>query len=107
MESLVRSKVGRFEIANSLTLKQIEELRDKGEISFVYTVESMFMHLPAVVVPEGLDKALYNGNSIRYKRELQDAQEVRMYTSASEFIGIFRYEQEKKLFHIVKMFYER
>lgn len=107
MESLVRSKVGRFEIANSLTLKQIEELRDKGENSFVYTVESMFMHLPAVVVPEGLDKALYNGNSIRYKRELQDAQEVRMYTSASEFIGIFRYEQEKKLFHIVKMFYER
>lgn len=137
MESLVRTKVGRFEIEDSLTLKQIEELRDKelqdkevqdkavqskevqnqkvanknvsekDSFSFVHTVESMFTHLPAVVVPEGLNKALYNGNSIRYKRDLQEAQEVRMYTSTREFIGIFRYEQEKKLFHIVKMFYER
>lgn len=122
MESLVRSKVGRFEIADSLTLKQIEDLRDKemqeqeamgkkasetDTFSFVHTVESMFMQFPAVAVPEGLDKALYNGNSIRYKQELEDMQEVRMYTSTNEFIGIFRYEQEKKLFHIVKMFYER
>lgn len=141
MESLVRTKVGRFEISESLTLKEIEELRDKelhdrgvcnqelqseelkgktsGDkiellrrtagcemFSFVHTVESMFSHLAAVKVPERMDKALYNGNAIRYHRDLQDNEEVRMYTSSGEFIGIFQYEQDKKLFHIVKMFYE-
>lgn len=147
MESLVRTKVGRFEISESLTLKEIEELRDKelhekkrwdsgvcnqklqneelkrktpesnqteyltrtddsDMFSFVHTVESMFSHLTAVKVPERMDKALYNGNAVRYHRNLLDNEEVRMYTSRGEFIGIFRYEQEKKLFHIVKMFYE-
>lgn len=127
MESLVRTKVGRFEISESLTLKEIEQLRDEAlrektpegdktdyltgtadceMFSFVHTVESMFSHLKAVKVPERMDKALYNGNAIRYHRDLQDKEEVRMYTSCGEFIGIFRYEQDKKLFHIVKMFYE-
>lgn len=131
MDSLERTKVGRFTIEDSLTLKQIEELRDKelqkkvsgheieknqsesfnmaecDTFSFVHTVESMFTDLNAVKVPEGLDKSLYNGNSIRYKCELKDREEVRMYASNGDFIGIFRYESGRKLFHIVKMFYER
>ncbi len=117
MESLERTKVGRFLIEDSLTLKEIEALRnqqvqsedhmDKETYSFIHTVESMFSHLKAVKVPESLDKALYNGNNCCYRYDLESGEEVRMYTSIGEFIGIYRYEREKNLFHIIKMFYER
>lgn len=110
MESLVRTKVGRFELKDSLTLKEIEDLRDKESeeaFSFVHSVESMFSQLKAVRVPDKLDKALYNGNSIRYRWNLEDSEEVRMYTSSGDFIGIYRYEKETAMFQIVKMFYER
>lgn len=115
MESLVRSRVGRFGLDTALTLKQIEEIRSKEleqnmqteVFSFVHSVEELFEQLPAVRVAENCDKALYNGNSFRYHRQLDDGQEVRMYTSNNEFIGIYRYEKHKNMFHIVKMFYER
>lgn len=115
MEYLVRSRVGRFGLDTALTLKQIEEIRSKEleqnmqteVFSFVHSVEELFEQLPAVRVAENCDKALYNGNSFRYHRQLDDGQEVRMYTSNNEFIGIYRYEKHKNMFHIVKMFYER
>lgn len=122
MESLVRSRVGRFGLDTALTLSQIEELREKElqnsgfsetgaqetiSYSFVHTIEEMFDQLPPVHVHENCDKALYNGNSFHYSRPLEDGTEVRMYTSKDEFIGIYRYEKKTKMFHIVKMFYER
>lgn len=122
MESLVRSRVGRFDLDTALTLSQIEELRDKElqnsefsgteaqetiSYSFVHTIEEMFDQLTPVHVHENCNKALYNGNSFHYSRPLEDGTEVRMYTSKDEFIGIYRYEKKTKMFHIVKMFYER
>ena len=117
MESLVRSRVGRFGLDTALTLKEIEELRDKelsesgltelSTYSFVHSVEEIFDKLPAIKVSENCDKALYNGNSFRYYAPLEDGQEARMYTSTGDFIGIYRYEKKGKMFHIVKMFYER
>ncbi len=115
MESLIRSRVGRFGLDSALTLKEIESLRDQElaenehvkTFRFVHSVEEMFEQLPAVRVAGNCDKALYNGNSFRYHRQLEDGQEVRMYTSTGEFIGIYRYEKTKSMFHIVKMFFER
>ena len=124
MESLVRSRVGRFDLSSALTLDEISALRDRelaclsgesdaesltkdGSFSFVHSIESMFDKLPEVHVAENCDKALYNGNTFRYHRPFPDGQEVRMYSSVGDFVGIYRYEKETRLFHIVKMFYER
>ena len=113
----MRSRVGRFGLDTALTLAQISELKEQelaeagaeslDTFSFVHSVEEMFEDLPEVRVAENCDKALYNGNSFRYHRPLEDGQEVRMYTSKREFIGIYRYEKKNSVFHIVKMFYER
>lgn len=115
MESLVRSRVGRFGLDTALTLKEIEALCDPEsdlvsqsqgiDYSFVHSIEEMFDGLSKVKVNENCDKALYNGNSFRYHRSLEDGQEVRMYTSKGEFIGIYRYDKKSRMFHIVKMFY--
>lgn len=102
METLKRIRVGRFSLEDSLTLDEIARSED---FSFIHSVEEMFLELDAVTVPENLDKALYNGNSFRYRKDLKDQQEVRVYSSAGQFIGIYRYEKMEGLFHIVKMFY--
>lgn len=102
MESLVRTRVGRFVIADSMTL---EEIAQADNLSFVHPVEEMFEHLPCIKAEESCDKALYNGNSFRLPQDLEDDVKVRMYSSRDEFIGIYRYDKTKNMFHIVKMFY--
>ena len=64
MESLLRTRVDRFELKDSLTLSQIEKLRDEGRLEeAVVPVEGVFLRLPALVTKPGDgDKLLHNGN---------------------------------------------
>lgn len=64
MEHLLRTRVDRFELADSLKLSQIEELRDRGEVeNHVIAVDEVFAGLPAyTAVPGDGDKLVHNGN---------------------------------------------
>ena len=64
MESLLRTRVDRFELKDSLTLSQIEKLRDEGRVEeAVVPVEGVFLKLPALVTKPGDgDKLVHNGN---------------------------------------------
>ena len=75
MESLLRTRVDRFELKDSLTLSQIEKLRDEGRLEeAVVPVEGVFLRLPALVTKPGDgDKLLHNGNP--FPAELAEAEE--------------------------------
>ena len=64
MESLLRTRVDRFQLEDSLTLSQIEKLRDEGRVEeAVVPVEGVFLGLPALVTKPGDgDKLVHNGN---------------------------------------------
>ncbi len=64
MESLLRTRVDRFKREDSLTLSQIEKLRDEGRVEeYVVPVEGVFLGLPALVTKPGEgDKLVHNGN---------------------------------------------
>lgn len=64
MESLLRTRVDRFELKDSLRLSQIEDLRDRGEIELhVMPVDEVFLDLPKLVMrPGDGDKLVHNGN---------------------------------------------
>ena len=64
MESLLRTRVDRFRLEDSLTLSQIEKLRDEGRVEeYVVPVEGVFLGLPALVTKAGEgDKLVHNGN---------------------------------------------
>ncbi len=64
MEHLLRTRVDRFELADSLKLSQIEEFRDRGEVeNHVIAVDEVFAGLPAyTAVPGDGDKLVHNGN---------------------------------------------
>ena len=135
MESLLRTRVDCFVLEDSLTLSQIEKLRDAGRVEeHVVPVEGVFLELPALVTKTGDgDKLVHNGNP--FPAELAEPEEtakgadssakpagrsetecnlavsladrfdgVRVYDSEHQFIGIYRYNEEKRRYQPQKIF---
>ena len=135
MESLLRTRVDCFVLEDSLTLSQIEKLRDAGRVEeHVVPVEGVFLGLPALATKPGDgDKLVHNGNP--FPAELAEPEEtakgadpfakpegrsetecnlavsladrfdgVRVYDSEHQFIGIYRYNEEKRRYQPQKIF---
>lgn len=83
MESLVRTKVSRFEVRDSITLSQIEEYKKKGNIKdIVLPLDKMFQELPAFIVEQEYAALAYNGNilsqsAVKYKKEYLEAHNLK------------------------------
>ena len=83
---------------------------EQGEGAELFTpLDQIFAELPAVTVTDAKAWMSYNGNDLpeRFLLEKEawtDGQEVRVYDSRKNFIGLYQYRAPKKLFHIKKMF---
>lgn len=110
MEELERTKVGRFLKKDAVTLDEVRQKMEQGEGAELFTpLDQIFAELPAVTVTDAKAWMSYNGNDLpeRFlleKEEWTDGQEVRVYDSRKNFIGLYQYRAPKKLFHIKKMF---
>lgn len=104
MESLLRTRTGRFEIGEALTLDEISEKVRDGDLSFVMPIDRFFDEYPRVQVPESLDADIKNGNRFEL-RGLSDIpnKKVRVYLSDGAFAGI--YKKSGKRFSLEKHFY--
>ena len=104
MESLLRTRTGRFEIGEALTLDEISEKVREGDLSFVMPIDRFFDEYPRVQVPESLDADIKNGSSFEL-RGLSDVpnKKVRVYLSDGAFAGI--YKKSGKRFSLEKHFY--
>jgi tRNA pseudouridine55 synthase len=104
MESLLRTRTGRFEISEALTLDEISEKVSEGDLSFVMPIDKFFDEYPKVQVPENLDADIRNGNRFEL-RGLSDIpnKKVRVYLSDGAFAGI--YKKSGKRFSLEKHFY--
>ena len=126
MESLLRVRVGRFTVEESLRLAQIEQLRDSGGLArHIVPVEEMFAGYPrAHALPEA-DTMARNGNplrpgqvrfedgcgavrmdaeTVRMDAGAENGREYRVYDSRGTFLGIYAYEQEKDRLKPRKLF---
>lgn len=131
MESLKRTKAGGFQLADALTLAQVEALRDAGDLEqAILPVEDIFAACPKAFVKEQAAKLLQNGNviwdrQVGRKEEVPCPEEtfeipstimsldgsaagsgrlVRMYDASGEFYGIYEYREEEKAYRPYKMF---
>ena len=110
MEELERAKVGRFLKEDAVTLDEVRQKMEQGDGAELFTpLDQIFAELPAVTVTDAKAWMSYNGNDLpeRFlleKEEWTDGQEVRVYDSRKNFIGLYQYRAPKKLFHIKKMF---
>ncbi len=110
MTSLVRTAVGSFRLENAITLSQLERLvEEKGLEPYIVTIDQVFCHYSRVTVFSEYNKLIYNGNlfkpeHVRTSAAGRMSELVRVYDSEEQFIGLYRYEEEEKLFRPVKMF---
>lgn len=111
MEELKRIKVSSFMIEDSLTLSEIESLRDEGKLlENIIQIDEMFADYKRVIVKQEWENPAYNGNSLSEKatepvENLVDAEKVRLYNDRGNFIGIYEYMEKRREYRIVKMFY--
>lgn len=114
MKSLLRTRVGDFDISDALFLNEIEEYVRNGKIiQHIVSVDEMFSSYPKVVMDSKYDKTVYNGNTFTINQmasvsKLPDNPDeaflVRVYDSNGVFIGIYRYEPDAKKYAAEKMF---
>lgn len=109
MEALCRTRVSNFCIKDSLTLAQIEGLRDKGQLlSHITPVDQVFSGYPYLTMKPEFDKLVHNGNPIFYNQAVGTCclteGPVRIYDSTGQFIGVYAPSGEKNLLKPQKVF---
>lgn len=123
MESLLRTRVGQFQLKDSLTLAQVETYRDENRVSeIVMPVDQVFSDCPALKLTKEAAKLGYNGNPFSSTQALtEDGQTVdksleislnsgkwfRIYDPERVFIGVYAYDSKRDQFRPEKMFYEK
>ena len=121
MEKLTRTRVERFLIRDSLTLSQIETLRDENRVEeIILPIEAMFDG-PRAIANEAGNKKLINGNPVAAEdfafilREDGQAEPlapealpktglVRVYSADRKFLGLYEYEERRRFWKPKKMF---
>lgn len=100
MKSLLRTHAAGFDIKDSLTLAQIEELMAQGKLEeHIKGVESVFSELESVHISKEREHILYNGNPFFVQDTLEKAvpavgNRYKAYGSNSHFVGIYEYTSE-------------
>ena len=113
MEELIRTRVSRFKLEDSLTLSQVQELKEAGNLDKILVpIDEMFSNYEAITLKDEFMSFVYNGNTFLPKHvkqyiELVDGKMVRVYDDKGNFIAIYKFIKEKYIFKIEKMFYDR
>ena len=114
MKSLLRTRVDRFQVEDSLRLSEIEELAREGRIKeALIPVDEMFPAYPKLRMKEAADRLVYNGNPFSagdaqelLQEETLCGTQVRVYDSSGNFVGIYRRQEDGQglSYRPVKMF---
>lgn len=110
MDRLLRTRVDRFSIEDSLTLAQIEQIAKEQRISEIFLpVDQVFEQYTKANTKEIFDRLVYNGNPV-LPEQLEEKIDkktkiIRLYDSRDTFIGIFERKDGAEIFKPKKMFY--
>ncbi len=113
MEELIRTRVGCFTKENSVTLKEVKERKEAGQLKeLVIPIDALFSEYDAVTVKKEFETLLYNGNPFLSKHLRErfypaDGKQVRVYDEEGCFIGIYAFDESRKMFQVVKMFFDK
>ena len=95
LEELRRTRAGRFDLSEALTLDQLEEMPKPAEA--LIPMAKAAAHLPAVVLNEERAAKTQNGLSSGTAADLKDGEAVRMLDEAENLIAIGQYRADEKI----------
>ena len=100
METLLRTRSGRFTLDEAKRLSEIEQMQEEGSLEeCLIPVDRIFETYPKAVVKDDHLVAVANGNRlqkdwIRVDREEQDAELFRIYDGEGKFFGLYEAAKE-------------
>lgn len=117
MESLLRTRVGKFALEDSIRLSEVEEETKNGRLSeILLPLDDVFSDMEEVILNDRHVSLGYNGNPF-LERHVQtqrgaeirpeDGESFRVYDAQGRFIGIYRYEKKRGQFRLEKMFLDQ
>ena len=114
MASLLRTRVGEFDIKDSLKLDDVRRLYESAELGrHLIGIDTLFLSYDKAVFDGEARKAADNGNALFSesvtvigKDSAVEGQSVRMYDEAGMFYGIYQYDEASTLFKLKKFFKE-
>ncbi|MGF7001888.1 tRNA pseudouridine55 synthase [Lachnospiraceae bacterium PFB1-21] len=109
MNTLRRTAVADFTLADSIRLGELARLIDEGHLEKrIIPIDRVFDRYPAGVVKREFESLAYNGNKLTFAEAsidpVQVGERVRLYNEDGEFIGL--YEEDKQRLKVHKMFYD-
>lgn len=110
MKSLKRTRVGIFTLDSALTLGELEKRKEAGGLEeILIPVDQLFSRCPGFRVTQKAFPLLRNGNLLLPEQltKMQDGTEtdpVRIYDPGDRFYGLYRLDQEQKVYRPYKMF---
>ena len=110
MTSLKRTGVAAFTADNALTLKDLQDLKDKGLLSTaVLPTDSAFPDYEALTVKKDFRKLIDNGNKLSLsmidgKQNLNEGEIVRIYNDEKVFTGLYLFVKAENCLKPFKMF---
>lgn len=111
METLIRTRVGRFSVEESMTLDVIEQRMKEEKLGdYIVSVDEMFSNYPKVFVVKKGETAARNGgilpkNTVHREEDLPDGQNVRLYDEGGHFIALYQWKECSGEYHLIKMFF--
>ncbi len=111
MEELIRSRVSRFLLEESMTLEEIEKRVREGTLKErVLPVDAMFEDCPKAVVNAAGESMARNGNVlpedvVDLYGGISDCQNIRIYDREDHFIALYRRKERETGYRLVKMFF--
>ena len=107
MESLVRTKVGKFELKDAITLAQAEEaVKSEAIQDKVLGIEEILGEYPRICCKKEGDRLLTNGNPLPQGvvSGCEKQGWIRMCSSGGAFAGVYQWDERRFLYFPVKMF---
>lgn len=102
MASLVRTRVGQFELENAHTLTEISEFVNDGKIEeYITSVDEMFSDMNSLTVCDRNEMLVRNGNMFPNEKI---GDEIRVYFSDNTFAGVYEYDANNSFYKPKKMF---
>ncbi|OON94252.1 MAG: tRNA pseudouridine(55) synthase TruB [Candidatus Epulonipiscioides saccharophilum] len=94
MGELIRTRVGNFDIKDSITLSELE--KHKLDLSkYLISLESMFLQYPKIIIDKNLNKFLYNGNPLTINIDAIENAFFRVYDYLDHFVGLYKWKNNK------------
>lgn len=111
MEELKRTRVGGFRAEDALTLDEIEHVVQEGRIGeIIIPVDEVFKDYPQVTVRKSWESFVRNGNPLPEEGASASpasapGEKLRLYDEEGNFIGLYRWEEKERKYHLIKMFF--